>query len=258
VIIGLLGQAAVVCPDQIVRVPESWQLLVDQVSETGNSAIIQLILYATENNASFVYQSCFVSHLLSPLLAITKSQADVAKQQSAVRLMTELLLMWPGVLWFGLRAGVFRDIVRLLSRFPGVILSMFKRVLNLTTDARLLDGYVGFARSALLPLGLIPTLSRVADRDEDTAAFLPAILPFVPAHSDYALVPRAVARDSCVPLEPPVRVYKLSYATRFESANSLSQFTLPPDVEAWNWPTVRRLLSIVLPNDPSEAVGLIR
>jgi hypothetical protein len=55
-ILSFLCQAAVHCPDQLKRVPESWQLLIDNLAETGSPALAQLVLYSVEHNASFVYQ----------------------------------------------------------------------------------------------------------------------------------------------------------------------------------------------------------
>jgi hypothetical protein len=249
-----LCQAAIHCPELIKRIPEAWQLLVDNLVETGNSGILQLILYSVEHSAPFVYQAGFISHLLSPLGVLSQAKADPAKQQNAVRILMDLLLTWPGLIWFGFRAGLFRDLLRLMPRHPDAILGIFSKVLNFDAPKNLIDGYVGFALSGLLPLGLIATLSAVGVSHSPTATFLAGLLPYVPEQSaPRAIAPRPTVRQGGVVGDVPALISKLAHGVGAEgSTSSIAQFTFPPDPDSWPWMVIRRLLTIVLPNDSAE------
>jgi hypothetical protein len=255
VIISVFGKTALLCPDQIALVPEAWQTLVDNLAETGNPAILGLLLYCAENNDPFVYQTGFVSHLLNPLLQVSKAKTLIAIpiRERIVNVVSDLLLTWPGIIWYGLRAGLLRDLLRLLPRHPDVVLSILSKVLNFSAPPTVIDGYVGFALAGLLPLGLVNALSKVAPKREPVAAFLASISPYIPGQSGVqgTIAPRSPVSGASVASEDPVSVYKLARALAGEAnAGSIAQFSLPPDSDLWNWMLIRRHLTVVLPDDP--------
>jgi hypothetical protein len=201
-----------------------------------------------------VYQTGFISHVLSALVNLSPSKVDPAKQQTAVRLITDILLTWPGLIWFGFRTGLLQDLLRLMPRYPDAVLGVLSKILNFEAPPLLIDGFVGFALAGLLPMGLVSTLSAVSDTHAPTADFLSGLMPYIPSGSaPYVSSPRPAARRSGLVADVPVRVSTLAHAVGAEgNASSIAQFTLPQEPDAWPWMAIRRFLTVVLPSDPAE------
>jgi hypothetical protein len=242
-IVASICEAALVAPARVAAVPEVGQFFVDLLFETGNPAILQLITYAVEKKHDFVRQKHFLSHLMTPFLQFeTKSDCD-----QAIATLTTILRGWPGLLFFGIHAGLLRDLVLALPHSPVAVTKILTNLIGFSDHKSVLDGFHGVVWHTLRELDLVAELNRLSPIHPEVSASRNSIAPFVSASCDRVTpVSYSRAQSGCV--------YRLA-PSRFlpeNTAVSLSGFPMHDPIETWNWAVVFWFLSVALRSNTAE------
>ncbi|OHT16392.1 hypothetical protein TRFO_13254 [Tritrichomonas foetus] len=246
-----LCEAVLMC-DDFPTVSEVPQILVENLVETNNQNIADLLNYIFEKQYIFMKFKHFSNSIVSPISQHFKSSTYIENSYCAI---IRLLRTWPGLFSFGIKSGALIDLIRILKHSSNLI-SLFTQLLFIDGPKNsVVEGYTGFLIYYLIQNGLIEILTELSPKNLQANQLLQKLTLFA-THS--GKTPTLQVNMSTTEIneneQSSPSLLKISQClTNSKAPNSISLFVLPEDELQWDWNEIRMMLTVVLAHNDGEA-----
>lgn len=246
-IMSNFGDAILKCPN-IIEVPEICQAIVHYICETGNTAFMSLISFAIENRLPLITRNTF----LTPFLQIVSSDSE-----KNANFLIGFMHTWPGIIYFGIKSNGLSYLINCLNHSPDKVIPILKGILKLDDpNASIAEGYTGLILFTLEQYNFLSILAQVAESNANATNFFNQLIPFI----DHATNFRQTSRRSESGINHGDFINRnISFLTQIISSRqritTINGFVLSDDPSSWNWTNLLTLLTLILPNNASEAAS---
>ncbi|KAH0793239.1 hypothetical protein GPJ56_002797 [Histomonas meleagridis] len=263
-------EACLVCPNQIVSIPDIPQLLIENLMETGNTLISSLLTYSVEHFPPFIFQKHFFSHLATPFCSLADNNNKDENLQTSSKSLINILITWPGLLHIGFKEHIFDDLLQCLPHRTECIITILKSLLHLNQNRSILFSYQGLLLHNLIEIGLLTQLHKVSIDNSHASTFLNYLVPFISNEKTADLLPMITHENKIIMQSCDSLAFKLSrFVAQQQTTTKTNQqqqlqsqqqiitvcgCSIQGDNDlTWNWIMLLKLLSVILPHDISEA-----
>lgn len=252
-IISLFAKGILLC-DNFPDIPEVANILVDAALSKPESELIDLFGYIFERQCNRPLHKLISYRLIAPF---SMPNNNKPKLENATKIVIDLLRTWPGIFCLGLENEVISDFFKSIKTITPSVLKVLQELLLIDgPDQSIVDTYTGFVFYTLLKSGILEKLEEISSENQDAIKLINIILKFAPY---------AYCSMKSKPEIPKINVNYLSTEKVIDTISQnisdtplptqISSYSLPPDSNKWDWPTIRSFLTLTLPSNEIDATS---
>lgn len=252
-LIWLFAEISLKC--NYLEIQDVSRILVNYLMETGSKEISLLFSYCLEKRLSLTNNDYLLS-LLIPFSQTEKSEVLF----NVTNALIDILRTWSGAIKFGIEKCVFQKLILCLPNEINSVILIFRHLLKLNEKTiAITDSFTGFCLSVLLKLGLIKSLNQVLNKNEEAFLFLNELLPYTNYNyndetKNNFKIQESQNLTSPEILNPQLMLFEIANTMAMNNQlTSINGFNLAQDSKYWNWDAILIMLTVVLPNNDSEA-----